>query len=172
MSDFDPKLHLCIHDVDFGPDGVILTVRWSKVIQFRERILKIPLPKINNSTFCPSTALLGVVTSIGPVSGPMPLFVFASPLGIRPLSQLLFVQKLHLCLSLLGIPPREYSGHRFRRGGAMFALQCGLRTDLIKLQGDWNSNAYERYLHPSLSLRTQVAKTMGHMTASHFPISS
>ena len=46
-------------------------------------------------------------------------------------------------------------------GGASFWTQCGLPTDLIKLQGDWNSNAYERYLQPSLELRKQVASKLG-----------
>ena len=57
---FDPKRHICASDVQFTPDGAILTVRWSKVIQFRERVLHIPLPKIIDSPFCPSNALLRV----------------------------------------------------------------------------------------------------------------
>ena len=42
-----------------------------------------------------------------------------------------------------------------------FALQCGLHVDLIKIQGDWKSNACEHYLQPSFQLRKQVANTMG-----------
>lgn len=33
------------------------------------------------------------------------------------------------------------SGHSFRRGGASFALACGVSTDLIQSQGDWRSDA-------------------------------
>ena len=33
--------------------------------------------------------------------------------------------------------------------------------DLIKLQGDWNSNAYERYLQPSFGLCQDVAYKLG-----------
>lgn len=36
----------------------------------------------------------------------------------------------------------------FRRFGAIFALQCGGPAKLIKLQGDWCSNAYQRYINP------------------------
>ena len=57
---FDPKCHLCASDVEFTAEGGILTVRWSKVIQFRERVLHIPKPKIIDSPFCPSTALLSL----------------------------------------------------------------------------------------------------------------
>ena len=34
-------------------------------------------------------------------------------------------------------PPTQYLGHSFRRGGATFALECGVAPDLIKSQGDW-----------------------------------
>ena len=52
---FDPLRHLCASDVEFTQEGAVLTVRWSKVIQFKERILHIPLPRIQNSPFCPSS---------------------------------------------------------------------------------------------------------------------
>ena len=55
----------------------------------------------------------------------------------------------------------KFMGHSFRRGGASFGLQCGLPPDLIKLQGDWNSNAYERYLQPLFGLRQDVAYKLG-----------
>ena len=169
-STFDPSRHLCIKDAEFTAEGVVLSVRWSKVIQFRERTLHIPLPKIENSPFCPSTALLGIVLAVPPSCHPLPLFCFVINKKVLPLTQALFIQKLQNCLALLGIPPGKYSGHSFRRGGASFGLQCGLPVDLIKIQGDWNSNAYERYLHPSLDLRRQVAKTLGKASSERLSI--
>ena len=71
---FDPGRNLCANDVQFTDEGVILTVRWSKVIQFKERVLHIPLPKIPNSPFCPSTALLQLTLENPPCSRPVPLF--------------------------------------------------------------------------------------------------
>jgi hypothetical protein len=68
---------------------------------------------------------------------------------------------LKACLTQLGIDPTKYSGHSFRRGGASFALECGLPPDLIKAQGDWKSDAYHSYLDPSFSYRTQVAHRLG-----------
>ena len=79
-----------------------------------------------------------------------------------------FVAALRKFIDKLGFNPSKFSGHSLcrgghslRRGGASFALQCGLPSELIKLPGDWASNAYETYLSPSLNLRKQVAKTMG-----------
>ena len=34
----------------------------------------------------------------------------------------------------------------FGAGGATFAFDCGLPAELIKLQGDWRSDAYLVYL--------------------------
>lgn len=166
---FDPKRHLCASDAQFTADGAVLTVRWSKVIQFRERILHIPLPKIGNSPFCPSTALLhlNLENPICPI--PVPLIRYCSPGASNvPLTHKLFTQKLHICLAACGFHASMYSGHSFRRGGASYALECGLPVDLIKLQGDWNSNAYERYLQPSLNLRKKVATTMGSSASKIF----
>ena len=161
LSAFDPSRHLCATDAKFEPKGVVLTVRWSKVIQFRERLLHVPLPHIPKSPFCPSTALLTLLLDC-PVPGePTPLFRYRSNRNIFVLTQDTFIRKLHVCLRELGYEARDFSGHSFRRGGASFGLQCGLSPDLIKLQGDWNSNAYERYLQPSFRLRQEVALKLG-----------
>ena len=164
---FDPTRHLCASDVHFTTDGAILTVRWSKVIQFRQRTLQVPLPKIPNSPFCPSTALLQLMLDNPAPSSPVPLFRYSwGGANHVPLTQKRFTDKLRYCLQGLGIPSSDYSSHSFRRGGASFGLQCGLTSDLIKLQGDWSSNSYERYLQPSFELRKQVSKTLGQFAAS------
>ena len=165
IGSFDPNRHLCASDVEFQSDGAVLTVRWSKVIQFRERTLRIPLPRLKHSLFCPSKALLGLCLSCPTGDSPAPLFRYLDNGLPVVLTQAKFVSKLRQSLSELGFPADRYSGHSFRRGGAQFALQCGLPVELIKLQGDWNSNAYERYLQPSFNLRRKVASTMGSHTS-------
>lgn len=158
---FDPQKHLCCSDVRFCESGVILSVRWSKTIQFRQRILEIPLPRIPGSPFCPSSALLLCLRLLPPVQGPRPLFCYMSSSGLRPITHAEFVTCLRKYLNQLGIDASKYSGHSFRRGGASLALQCGLPTELIKLQGDWASSAYEKYVNPSLELRKKLADTLG-----------
>ena len=161
LAVFDPAKHLCATDAQFNPKGVVLTVRWSKVIQFRERILLIPLPHIPKSPFCPSTSLLTLLLDCPAPGSPTPLFRYRQGKNIVVLTQDVFTIKLRECLQELGYQAREFSGHSFRHGGASFGLQCGLPPDLIKLQGDWSSNAYERYLQPSFNLRQEVAYKLG-----------
>ena len=42
-----------------------------------------------------------------------------------------------------------YSPHSFRRGGATFAFEAHIPSELIKAQGDWRSDCYFFYLEMS-----------------------
>lgn len=160
MESFNPKLHLCRRDATFSQDGVTLAVHWSKTIQYRQRILHIPLPRVPDSPLCPSQALIfSLRLCNSPGCGP--LFTYPTRNGWLPLTVQVFQSKLVTFLSSLGINPSDYSGHSFRRGGASFALECGLPTEIIKAQGDWASNAYENYVNPSWEMRRHLAATLG-----------
>ena len=69
---------------------------------------------------------------------------------LKTLTYTIFTTKLKRTLDLCGYNSSPFSGHYFRRGVASFALHCGVPSDYIKLQGDWKSTAYERYLDHSL----------------------
>ena len=43
---FDPCHHLCLHDMEFALSGTVLSVKWSKVIQFKQRVLQINVKTI------------------------------------------------------------------------------------------------------------------------------
>ena len=73
---------------------------------------------------------------------------------VMALSQSAFTLKLRECLKALGYPADKYSGHNFWRGRASL-------HDLIKLLGDWSSNAYERYLELLFELWKQVTAKLG-----------
>ena len=162
---FDPSKHLCLSDVQFRSTGAVLSVRWSKTIQFRQKVLYVPLPHIENSPFCPSSALMLCTSLVKPQTKHIPLFSFPSPHGIQPITYPVFLTHLRLCLRKMGLNPSLFSGHSFRCGGASFALPCGIPADWIRLQGDWASDAYQRYLDPSFQLREKLAHIMG----SSFP---
>ena len=134
LASFDPSIHLCRKDALFSVDGVSLTVRWSKTIQYKQRVQHVPLPRIPSSPLCQAQAL---VLSLGRCNTPScsPLFLCLGPCGWLPPSASLFQRKLSQCLAKLKFNPVEYPGHSFRRGGVTFALECGLPVDVIKEQG-------------------------------------
>lgn len=153
--------HMCLRrmDVRFSSQGAILHLQHTKTIQYGDRQLVIPVPYIAGSPFCPSTALLLLYKMVS-APGCAPLLSYPTPSGSRALSYQSFVAHLKSVLTALGIDSTRYAGHSFRRGGASFALACKLPVDLIKQQGDWRSDCYQRYLDPSLDTKFMVAHTM------------
>lgn len=57
---FDDRLHLRRNDFSLFTCGAVMNVCWNKTIQFRQRKLLIPLPRVNSSHLCPLAALLYV----------------------------------------------------------------------------------------------------------------
>ena len=53
----DTSQHLVRSDFQAFPWGYLVAIRWSKTIQFRERIVQLPLPIIPESPLCPATAI-------------------------------------------------------------------------------------------------------------------
>lgn len=82
---FDPAKHLCQSDVHLSTMGAVICVRWSKSIQFRQKTLQIPLPRIVASPFCPSAALLLILSQQSKQLGPAPLFCYPTPSGPMPI---------------------------------------------------------------------------------------
>ena len=89
--------------------------------------------------------------------------------GTTPLTHRLFVETLRYCLSKIGVDPSMFSGHSFRRGGATFAHRMDVPPLLIKLMGDWSSDAYMAYVEHATTedlarLPRALAKAIAAMT--------
>jgi hypothetical protein len=155
---FNPQQHLSVPNISFTNQGALISVSWSKTIQYQNRTLTIPLPFMPASPLCPSTALWLSIQQSTP-QGVSP-FQYHSVSGLTFLTYPHFLHLLKSFLQQLGINPGYYSGHSFRRGGASFALQAGANPELVQAQGDWRSEAYKLYIDPSLEARRQVASLM------------
>ena len=59
---FKPDQQLRRSDFQFCPWGILILVCWSKTIQFREKIVQLPLPYIPGSPLCPATAVQRVLS--------------------------------------------------------------------------------------------------------------
>lgn len=71
-------------------------------------------------------------------------------------------------LSQVGVSPKDYGSHSFRRGGASFALEAGIPLDVISIMGDWKSDAVYLYLQMPVSQRLSAQ----HQLASYLSINS
>jgi hypothetical protein len=124
----------------------LLKVRFSKTIQFGQRLLTIPYVAGADESVCPVSVLI-LLLGRNPLPGSVSLFSYCLGQKIMSLTHASFVLKLRQLLARLNYRPSDYSGHSFRRGGCTFCFEAGIDIMEIKLRGDWKSQAFERYLH-------------------------
>ena len=137
ISAFKPACHLSRADFTVFKWGLAVTIRWSKTIQCQERVLYVPLLSLPDHPLCPVKALLTFMKLTRSASASGPAFVLPRGSGFVALTPDIFVAHLRSCLRSIGLSPDHYAAHSFRRGGATWALQCGLATDVVRVLGDW-----------------------------------
>ena len=150
---------VCRKDVTFSQGLLWVAFRWTKTRQAGKEPLLVPLAPIPGSPLCPVTAYSRMISAV-PSLPHCPAFVLSTPSGPVPVLYSLFHQVLRSLLSKVGLDPRKFSSHSFRRGGASFAFRSGVRGELIQKQGDWASDAYKLYLSMDIPSRVAVAQSM------------
>lgn len=166
---FDPTKQLSKADIKFFTWGTLVTIRWSKTIQFRERVVEISLPCIPSSKLCPTTAIAHAFSFTKLTAASSQAFNWVDkPLSNpRIFTYNMFVTKLRNHLTGMGLSPKSYVGHSFRRGGASFAYQSGVPIELIKALGDWHSDTILIYLTMPLTIRLRSANMLCKSILTH-----
>ena len=153
IQGFSAVKHLSRGSFQVQPWGLSVSLGFSKTNQFQERSVTWPLPAIPNNCLCPVTAVL-MARDLVPSAVPgMPAFLVPSVAGPSTLTAAQFIDTLGAVLQQAGYPAGKYSGHSFRRGGASYAFACGVPSEVIKMLGDWKSDAYLGYVDIPLELR-------------------
>lgn len=159
-DNFDPEKALSWGRVEFSDQGVSIKYRWSKVIQYRERWGVVVLAPVPNSPLCPVTMLRTLKECYkGGETDP----VFAARDKNQRwwiLTQYRATVRFRQLLSKVGWRATSFSLRSLRIGGASWAFKCGVPVELIKIQGDWKSDTYQRYLRIDTESRAQTATTM------------
>ncbi|XP_077989286.1 uncharacterized protein LOC144443618 [Glandiceps talaboti] len=156
---FDPARHLRRCDIDIQDEFLLVAARWSKTLQCHERVFLIPISAIPGSSICPVAAFKRMYSRI-PALGRSPVFVYPSKGQVVPLTQSALSSAFGKLISTSGKNPKLYSLHSLRRGGASLAYAAGVPTELIKMHGDWRSDAYTNYVKVPLSARLAVTRCM------------
>ena len=136
--------------------GAILKVRRSKTNQFGNQKVRIPIPEIPGDDICPVLALCTLfrfrksIPTLPAFSvGPFRWIHYADLLrGVKSLAK------------ISGKDPKRFGCHSLRRGGTTFAGSAGVPTYFIKLQGDWSSDCYTRYIALSSESRMKAPSLM------------
>ena len=158
VAKFNPLKHLRRSDIVFYPGWAIVINRWSKTIQFSQRLLTIPLPLIPGHPLCPYSALQHAFKLV-PAPLPGPAFVLPAPSsrGLIPFTYGKFDSLLASVASTAGLDPSRISGHSLRAGGATIAFQANIPEELIKRLGDWRSDAFRSYIHIPFKYRMHAS---------------
>ena len=82
-----------------------------------------------------------------------------------------FLRRFREVLNVLGLPAKDFASHSFSAGGgggggASFAFRAGLPLELIKILGDWRSDAVLLYLTVPLSIRLESVNVIANTILS------
>lgn len=148
QSAFNPEKNLRRCDLVLRHDCLLVRVRWSKTIQFKQRELLLPLPRLRSHPLCPYQAVAHafLLSPAAPPDGAA--FVSSNVAPFGAVTADMIVSTIKSSLAKHGHDPTQFAGHSLRRGGATFAYQCGVDMDMIRQLGDWRSNAYTAYVLP------------------------
>lgn len=132
-SGFNGDKHLTRDCFSVSEDRTTATVsvKWAKNNQTKQTITLFSLP---NHPLCPITALL---------------LSFRTTKSAPPLSPAFTITSASFNHKLRTVTEPYVSGissHSFRRGGATWALSCGIPGEIVKAMGDWQSPCYLLYL--------------------------
>jgi len=163
---FDSGRQLCRRDVVLGQGCILVNIKWSKAIQFGNKILQIPILAIPNSVLCPVDNYSAMLTAV-PARPEDPAFCVGRQASRSPISYTDFQVFLKRLVALAGWDPSVFSSHSLRRGGASLAFRAKVPGELIQVQGDWASDAYLRYLSIPLDQRIQVAGQVRDLVCEH-----
>ena len=117
---FDPDKQLTKANFSFFPGGVLVRVRWNKTIQFRERVVQIPLLHVPDSIFCPVPAIshaFSFTNTLPPTSQAFRLV--HSSLVFQPFTYGLFLAKLCACPNKCCLHGMDFGSHSFCQGGGL-----------------------------------------------------
>ena len=159
MTTFDGTQQFHRSDINLlGIDKAMMCeIRWSKTIQHKQKVLRLPVLPAKNKVICPVFWVHYMISRI-PAKPDDPVFTLLSGETTLALSANQLIYRLRKWLILVREEPTTYSLHSLRRGGGTFAYQSDMEGEMIKLLGDWASDTYKRYIDVSMDKRYDSMK--------------
>ena len=153
---FDPDKNFLRSDL-YVKDGVLTcAVRWSKTIQYRNKIVEVPMIPNKNKRICPEHFLKKMLIII-PALPTEPLFLVRVGNNRYPLTAGQVARLLKKWTEMAGLDSSKFTTHCLRRGGLNRAHEAQLPPDDLQVMGDWKSDAYKRYIKNEFNHRVRVA---------------
>lgn len=142
-------------DIVFHSDCLIVHVNSTKTLMRGERVLKIPLLRMNDYTFDVYTRLWRHFITV-PSDPQGPLFMKRTARGTEPLMYKEVLACIKDLVQRIGLEPAYIGLHSLRRSGASFLHSIGIPLEDIRMAGDWRSMAVLLYLVNPFSKKIEL----------------
>ena len=154
VSAFDPSRNMTIADVTFHSHSMQFAIKWSKTLQYRDKVHVIILPKLNHSPLCPVKAIKMAIMVYKPTPSES-LFQIPSAGVWHPLID----SRIRKVLSKLGSGLQSLPFHSFRCSGATLAYNAHMPIQSIKHHGFWASDRVWTYIQQDNSHSAHIASS-------------
>ena len=135
----------------------LFLVEWSKTIQHCKCEMWVPVMPAVDPQVCLITVLKKYFKLV-PARGNDPCFCYHNKSGeLKALTYGQLNEQLKTWVKATGKEGKDYTTHCLRRGGTSHAFESGIKTDYIKLMGDWASQCYFRYIDVTMDHRIRAA---------------
>ena len=157
-NSFSQLTHLTWRKLLMCNDGIIISLWVTKTIQCFERDLRIPISDSPDKPhFCVRTGLVEKRGMPGyPTGLDQPVFNVFRGGRWYPMTRADLVKMMANQLEYLGLDPRMITPSGFRKGGMSHMLLATGNLELLRLQGDWRSDSYKRYIVIPAEMRFSV----------------
>ena len=155
-------------DVTIFEWGMLVRIKKSKTIQFRQRELLIPVSRVDDKRLC-AVEWIELHIKSAPAPPGAPLVLLPGPGGWEGMSYKDYQGTLKLMCARAGLNPEDFSSHSLRRGGCTYLGMLGIPVADIKARGDWTSDCILQYLKTPIDVRIQqdmMVASMINRTAS------
>ena len=170
---FSSEKQLVVADFRLDQHVAVVSLKWSKTIQFAQREVLLPMLANPDPALDPIRALRAVWSPFGtPDPNQQAFAVFRARKTPTVLTYAKLSHQFRKWVSSAGSDPHSFSLHSLRRGAATMAFAAKVPGEVIQSHGDWASDAYLKYISVSLNHRIMVAHALRQSSISgvlHLP---
>ena len=152
----NPQFQLSRRDLRYHEGVLIMHIKWSKMDQFAEKPLYLPMAMRKRSDVCLVKWVLYMLEHIS-ASSQHNLFSYMLDGQLVPVTYTDLTLQLRHWLKAIGINEvHQFSSHSLRSGGTTTAFENGVPEISITTLGNWASEAYCRYINITLESRMKA----------------
>ena len=152
---FDPTHQLTRECVCVSDNAIVTDISWSKTLQYKQKILPIPLVQLESQVMCPVFWVKKMLSMV-PAKASDPFFCYRRGRKLCILTYPRLTYWLDHWTNKAGIDKVRYTSHCFRRGAASFLAEANISGRMIQLLRNWASECYLRYVDISLNKRVDA----------------